>query len=143
MWLMLLVVGVGLCVDGQWSEFGGGRRLVSLTLTARVCSRWCGALVMPLVRVVQAMPQVMLWVRVVLVAPVVWVLLVTAWWMARCGCFGGEGVVIDGSGRVPLPPLAEAWWFVCFTGCCGIGCLWCRRLPVATLVVGWCWRLCC
>ena len=65
-----------------------------------------------LVRVVQAMPRVMSWVGVVLVSPVVWVLLVTAWWMARCGCFGGGGVVVDGSGRVPSPPLAEAWWFV-------------------------------
>ena len=27
-------------------------------------------------------------------------------------CFGGEGVVFDGSGRVPLPLLGEAWWFV-------------------------------
>ena len=48
----------------------------------------------------------------VLVGPVVWVPLVTAWWMAPCGCFGGEGVVVDGSGRVPSRMLAEAWWFV-------------------------------
>ena len=110
--LMLLVVGVGLCVGGQWLVFGGGRQLVPLALTGRVCSRWCGPLVMPLVRVVQAMPRVMSWVRVVLVAPLVWVPLVTAWWMAPCGCFGGEVVVVDGSGRVPSPLLAEAWWFV-------------------------------
>ena len=106
---MLLLVGVGLCVGGQWLVFWGGRRLVPLALKGRVCSRCCGPLVMPLVRVVQAMPRVMLWVRVVLVAPVVFVPLVTAWWMARCGCFGGEGVVVNGSGRVPPPPLAEAW----------------------------------
>ena len=58
------------------------------------------------------MPRVVLWVRVVLLAPVVWVPLVTAWWLAPCGCFGGEGVVVDGSGRVSSPPLAGAWWFV-------------------------------
>ena len=109
MLLMLLVVGVGLRVGGQWLVFWGGRWLVPLALTGRVCSRWCGPPVMPLVRVVQAMPRVMSWVRVVLVAPVVWVPLVTAWWMARCGCFGGEGAVVDGSGRVPSPPLAEGW----------------------------------
>ena len=40
----------------------------------------------------------MLLVRVV--PPVVWVPLVTAWWMAPCGWFGGGGVVVDGSGRV-------------------------------------------
>ena len=55
------------------------------------------------------MPRVVSWVRVVLVAPVVWVPLVTAWWLAPCGCFGGEGVVADGSGCVPSPPLAGAW----------------------------------
>ena len=55
---------------------------------------------MLLVRVVGAMPRVASWTRVLLVAPVVWMLLVTAWWMAPCGCFGGEGVVVDGSGRV-------------------------------------------
>ena len=112
MLLMLLVVGVGLCVGGQWPVFGGGRWLVSVALSGRVCGRWCGLLVMLLVRVVQAMPRVVSWVRVVLVAPVVWVPLVTAWWMAPCGCFGGEGVVVDGSGRVSPPPLAGAWWFV-------------------------------
>ena len=56
MLLMLLLVGVGLCVGGQWPVFGGGRWLVSVALTGRVCSRWCGLLVMLLVRVVQAMP---------------------------------------------------------------------------------------
>ena len=94
MLLMLLVVGVGLCVGGQWPVFGGGRWLVSVALSGRVCSRWCGLLVMLLVRVVQAMPWAVSWVRVVLVAPVVTVLLVTARWMAPCGCFGGEGVVL-------------------------------------------------
>ena len=112
MLLILLVVGVGLCVDGQWPVFGGGPWLVSVALSGRVCSRWCGLLVMLLVRVVQAMPLVVSSVRVVLVAPVVWVPLVTAWWMAPCGCFGGEGVVVDGSGHVSSPPLAGAWWFV-------------------------------
>ena len=82
--LMLLVVGVGPYVDGQWLVFGGGRWLVFLALTGRVCSRWCGPLVMPLVRVVQTMPRVMSWVRVVLVLPVVWGPLVTVWWMASC-----------------------------------------------------------
>ena len=108
----LLVAGVGLCVGGQWPVFGGGRWLVPVALSGRVCSRWCGLLVMLLVRVVQAMPRVVSWVRVVLVASVVWVPLVTAWLMAPCGCFGGEGVVVDRSGRVPSPPLAVAWWFV-------------------------------
>ena len=96
MLLMLLVVGPGLCVGGhevsQCPVFGGGRWLVSVALTGRECSRWFGLLVMLLVKVVQAMPRVVSWVRVVLVAPVVWVPLVTAWWMAPCGCFGGEGV---------------------------------------------------
>ena len=112
MLLMLLVVAVVLFVGGQWPVFVGGGWLVPVALSGRVCSRWCGLLVMPLVRVVQAMPRVMSWVRVVLVAPVVWAPLVTAWWMAPCGCFGDEGVVVDGSGRLPSPPLAWAWWFV-------------------------------
>ena len=103
MMLMLLVVGVGRCVGGQWPVFGGGRWLVSVALSGRVCSRCCGLLVMLLLRVVQAMPRV---------AQLVWVPLVTAWWMAPCGCFGGEGVVVDGSGCVSSPPLAGAWWFV-------------------------------
>ena len=88
MWLMLLVVGVGLCVGGQWLVFGGGRRLVPLALTGIVCSRWCGPLVMPLV-------------RVVLVGPVVWVPLVTAWWMVRCGCFDGEVLLLMVLGVCP------------------------------------------
>ena len=112
MLLMMLVAGVGLCVGGQWPVFWAGRWLVSVALSGRVCSRWCGLLVMLLVRLVQAMPRVVSWVRVLLVVPVVWVPLVTAWWMAPCGCFGGEGVVVDGSGRVPSPPLAGAWWFI-------------------------------
>ena len=58
MLLMLLVVGVGLCLGGQWPVFGGGSWLVSVALSGRVCSRWCGLLVMLLVRVVQAMPRV-------------------------------------------------------------------------------------
>ena len=129
---MLLVVGVGLCVGGQWPVFGDGRSLVSVALSGRVCSRSCGLPVMLLVRVVQAKPGVVSWVRVVLVAPVVWVPLVTAWWMAPCGCFGGEGVVVDGSGRVPSRPLAGAWWFVCspvvvaLASSCGGGCRWRR-----------------
>ena len=88
---MLLVVGSGPCVGGQWLVFGGGvplfpggRWLVPLALTGRVCSRWCGPLVMPLVRVLQALPRVISWVRVVLLAPVVWMQLVTMWWMASC-----------------------------------------------------------
>ena len=70
MLLMLLVVGVGLCVGGQWPVFGGGCWLVPVGLSWRVCSRWCGLVMMPLVRVVQAMPRVMSWVRMGLVAPV-------------------------------------------------------------------------
>ena len=115
MLLMLLVVGVGLCVGCQWPVFWGGRWLVPMALSGRVCSRWRGLLVMLLVRVVP---------------PVVWVPLVTAWWMAPCGWFGGEGVVVDGSGRVRSPPLAGAWWFpgspvvvaLVFSG--GGGCRW-------------------
>ena len=109
---MLLVVGVGLSVGGQWPVFWGGRWLVPVALSRRVCSRWRGLLVMLLLRVVQAMPRVAAWAWVVLVAPVVWVPLVIAWWMVPCGWFGGEGVVVDGSGRVSSPPLAGAWWFV-------------------------------
>ena len=44
--LMLLLVGVGLCVGGQWPVFVVGRWLVSVALSPRVCSRWCGLLVM-------------------------------------------------------------------------------------------------
>ena len=112
MLLLLLLVGVGLYVGGQWPVFGGGRWLVSVAMSGRVCSRWSEVVVMLLVRVVQALPRVVSWVRVVWVALVVWVPLVTAWWMAPCGCLGGEGVVVDGSGRVPSPPLDGAWWFV-------------------------------
>ena len=91
MLLMLFVVSVVPCVGSQWLVFGGGlplfpgwRWLVRLALTRRVCSRWCGPLVVPLVRVLQAMPRVMSPVRMVLVAPVVWVPLVTVWWMESC-----------------------------------------------------------
>ena len=94
MLLMLLVVVVGLCVGGQWPVFGGGRWLVPVALSWRVCSRWRGLLVMLLVRVVQAMPRVASWARVVLVAPVMRVSLVTAWWMAPCGWFVGSAVVV-------------------------------------------------
>ena len=59
MLLMLLVVGVGLCVGCQRPMFGGGRWLVPVALSGRVCSRWRGLLVMLLVRVV---PPVM-WCR--------------------------------------------------------------------------------
>ena len=96
MLLMLLVVGVGLCVGCQWPVFGVRRWLVPVALSGRVCSRWRGLLVMLLVRVV---------------LPVVWVPLVTASWMAPCGLFGSEGVVVDGSGRVSSPPLVGDWWF--------------------------------
>ena len=47
--LMLLVVGVGLCVGGQRLVFRGGRWPLSVALSGRVCSRWCGLLVMLLV----------------------------------------------------------------------------------------------
>ena len=117
MLLMLLVVGVGLCVGCQWPVFGVGRWLVPVALSGRVCSRWRGLLVMLLVRVVP---------------PVVWVPLVTAWWMATCGWFGGGGVVVDGSGRVSSPPLARGWWFagspavVALVSSGGRGCRWRR-----------------
>ena len=98
MLLMLLVVDVGPCVGDQWLVFGGGLplfpgggSLVPLALTGRVCSRWCGPLVMPLVRVLQAMPRLMSSVRVVLVAPVVWVPLVTVWWMVSCAMLWWRG----------------------------------------------------
>ena len=100
MLLMLQVVGVGPWVGGQWLVFGGGlplfpgrRWLIPLALTGRVCSRcrWCGPLVIPLVRVLQAMPRVMSSVRVVLVAPVVWVPLVTVWWMGSCAMLWWRG----------------------------------------------------
>ena len=90
MLLMLLVVGVGLCVGCPWPVFGVGRWLVPLALSGRGCSRWRGLLVMLLVRVVP---------------PVVWVPLVTAWWMVPCGWFGCGGVRVDGSS----PPLAGGW----------------------------------
>ena len=92
MLLMLLVVGVGLCVGCQWAVFGVVRWLVPVALSGRVCSRWRGLLVMLLVGAVP---------------PVLWLQLVTAWWMASCGRFGGGGVVVDAS----LLPLAGGWWF--------------------------------
>ena len=113
MLLMLLVVGVGLFVGCQWAVFGVGRWLVPVALSGRVCSRWRGLLVMLLVRVVP---------------PVVWVPLVTAWWMALFGWFGGGGVVVDGSS----PPLAGGWWFagspavVALVSSGGRGCRWRR-----------------
>ena len=58
MLLMLLVGGVGLFLGGQWPLFGVGRWLVPMALSGRVCSRWCGLLPLPLVRVVQAMLRV-------------------------------------------------------------------------------------
>ena len=118
--LMLLVVGVGLCVGCQWPVFGGGRWLLPVALSGRVCSRWLGLLVMLLVRVVP---------------PVVWVPLVIAWWMAPCGWFGGEGVVVDGSACVFASSgrgLVVCW----LTGRGGFGFHWWRRLPVVTLMVG-------
>ena len=117
MLLMLLAVGVSLCVGCQWPVFGVGRWLVPVALSGRLCSRWRGLLVMLLVRVVQ---------------PVVWVPLVTAWWMAPCGWFGGGGVVVDGSGRVSSPLLAGGWWFagspavVALVSSGGRGCRWRR-----------------
>ena len=117
MLLMLLVVGLSLCVGCQWPVFGVGRWLVPVALSGRVCSRWRGLLVMLLVR---------------LVPPVVWVPLVTAWWMAPCGWFGGGGVVVDGSGRVSSPPQAGGWWFagspvvVALVSSGGRGCRWRR-----------------
>ena len=118
MLLMLLLVGVDLCVGCQWPVFWGGRRLVPVALSGRLCSRWRELLVMLLVRVVP---------------PLVWVLLVTAWWMAPCGRFGGEGVVVDGSGRVSSPPLGGGWWFagspvvvVTLVSSGGGGCQWRR-----------------
>ena len=117
MLLMLLVVGVGLRVGCQWPVFGVGRWLVPVALSGRVCSRWRALLVMLLVRVVP---------------PVLGVPLVTAWWMAPCGWFGGRGVVVDGSGRVSSPPLAGGWWFpgspsvVGLVSSGGRGCRWRR-----------------
>ena len=117
MLLMLLVVGVGLCVRCQWPVFGVGRWLVPVALSGRVCSRWRGLLVMLLVRVVP---------------PAVWVPLVTAWWMAPCGWFGGGSVVVDGCGCVSPLPLAGGWWFagspvvVALVSSCGGGCRWRR-----------------
>ena len=76
---------------------------------------WRGLLVMLLVRVVP---------------PVLWVPLVTAWWMAPRGWFGGGGVVFDYSGRVSSPLLARGWWFagspvvVTLVSSCGGGCRW-------------------
>ena len=117
MLLMLLVVGVGLCVGRQWPVFGVGRWMAAVALSGRVCSRWRGLLVMLLVRVVP---------------PVVWVPLVTEWWMAPCGWFGGGGVVVDGSGLASSPPLAGGWWFagspsvVALVSSGGRGCRWRR-----------------
>ena len=88
--LTLLVVGVGPCVGGQWLVVGGG------------------SLVMPLVRVLQAMSRVMSSVRVVLVAPLVWVPLVTVWCMGSC---------------------AVLWWREC---CCLWFRVWLRLVPEFT-----------
>ena len=71
--LTLLVVGVGPCVGGQWLVSG---------------SR---SLVMPFVRVLQAMSGVMSSVRLVLVVPLVWVPLVTVWLMGSCAMLWWRG----------------------------------------------------
>ena len=113
MLLMLLVVGVGPGVSCHWAVLGGRRWLVPVALSGRVCSRWRGLLVMLLVRAVP---------------PMVWVPLVTAWWMASCGWFGGGGVVVDLSSL----PLAGGWWFasspavVALVSSGGRGCRWRR-----------------
>ena len=117
MLLMLLVVGVGLGMGCHWVVLGGGRWLVPVALSGRVCSRWRGLLVMLLVRAVP---------------PVVWVPLVTAWWMASCGWFGGGGVVVDGSSL----PLAGGWWFAGSPAVVALVSFRRQRLPVATLIVG-------
>ena len=93
MLLMLLVVGDGPCVGGQWPVFGGGRWLVPVALSGRVCSRWRGLLVMLLVRPVQAMPRVVSWVRVV---------------------FGGAGGLHAAGDCVVNGALWLPWW----RGCC-------------------------
>ena len=57
------------------------------------------------------------------------------WCLLRC--FGGEGVVDVGPRRVPLPLPVEVPWFVdLFTGFGGVACIWCRTLPLVTLLVG-------
>ena len=92
MLLMLLVVGVGLCLGGQWPVFGGGRWLVPVALSGVVCSRWCGLLVLQLVRVVQAMLRVV----------------VAAGGVGGAGGVGAAGdCVVDG-----------ALWLLWWRGCC-------------------------
>ena len=73
--------------------------------------------------------RVVSWVRVVLVVQVVWVPPGIAWWMAPCGRFGGEGVAVDCSGRVPSLPLAWAW---CFVGSPAV-------VPLVSSSGGGCW----
>ena len=93
-------------------------------------------------RVLQVMLRVMSSVRVVL--------------LALCGHGVGaagdalvDGVSCDAlvarvllmmvPGVGPCHPWSGAWWVevVClFTGLGGVGCLWCRRVPLVTLMVG-------
>ena len=120
MLLMLLVVGVGLCVGCQWPVFGGGRWLVPVALSGRVCwVAWAagdavggggaaGGVGAAGDRVVDGS----LWL---------------VWWRGCCCCWLWA-CVFASSGR----GLVVCW----FTGFGGFGFLWWQRLPVATLMVG-------
>ena len=128
-----MVYGVSVVADaaGGWcgSVFGGGRWLVPVALSRRVCSRWCGLLVLPLVRVVHAM----LWVVAgaggaggaggvgaagdCVADGVLWLL----WWRGCCCCwFWACALASSGRG------LVVCW----FPGCGGVDCFWWRRLPL-------------
>ena len=99
--LMLRALLVGPCVGGQrlvfWPGpplFLGRRWSVAWALTVSVRPRWCGPLVMPMVRVLQVMLRLMSSVRGVWVGPVVatvWVLLLMLWWMASRAMLWWQG----------------------------------------------------
>ena len=126
---MLLVVGVGLCLGGRWPVFGGGRWLVPMALSGRVCSRWCRLLVLALVRVVPAMLRVVAGAGGAggagglgvagdcVVVGVLWLLR----WRGCCGCWCWPGALAS-----------SGWgWVACwFPGFGGVVCLWWRRLPL-------------
>ena len=79
-------------VAGGWCGSVFGRWLVPVALSGRVCSRWCGLLVLPLVRVVQAMLRVVV------------------------GAGGGGGA--GGVGAAGDCVVDGALWLLWWRGCC-------------------------
>ena len=129
--LMLLVVGVGPRVRGQWLVFGaglllfpGGRWPVPWALRGTVCVGDGVAGVAPGDVVGEGGDGGAAGVGAGGDGVVDGVLCDAL--LARCCCLLLRALVSSGEG------LVVCW----FTGCGGVACLWCRRLPVAKLMVG-------